>query len=182
MVAILSNLILFNFLHISDPSWKENLYPLTKYPLIYYSPPSLFPSPTLSVLTPLSASHDVLSCPVNLQIQEEDSSFSHHRQRALCYRGGSHNSGESPVLTRHNDRAEERPDSRTDLLVHSLQTSNDTHTDGQKDTHAYTHTLNGYCMKIIEWINPTWAEISFRLFGLFPKAQRGGQIMRSSLG
>lgn len=45
---------------------------------------------------------------------------------------GSHNSGESPVLTRQNDRAEERPDSRADLLVHSLQPRTKTHTQTDK--------------------------------------------------
>lgn len=101
--------------------------------------------------------------------------------------GGSHNSGESPALTRQNDRAEERPDSRADLLVHPLQARTDTHTHRRTNRHRNTRVctqtrLLGRCMKIIERINLTWAEISFRLFGLFHTAQHGGKIMRSSLG
>lgn len=76
---------------------------------------------------------------------------------------------------------------RADLLVHSLQTRADTHTPTDKQTQEHTHActrtpLPGRCMKIIERINLTWAEISFRLFGLFHKAQHGGKIMSSSLG
>lgn len=93
----------------------------------------------------LAARHDVLPCPLNLQIQEEDSSFSHHRQRALGYGGGSHNSGESPVLTRQNDRAEERPDSRADLLVHSLQTRTGTHTHRWTNRHIHTDSAGALC-------------------------------------
>ncbi len=113
--------------------------------------PSLFPFPAQSFQTPLLL--PLMICcpaPVNLQIQEEDSSFSHHRQRALGYGRGSHNSGESPVLTRQNDRAEERPDSRADLLVHSLQTRTDTRTDEQTDTG--THAQAGPLYEN-NWVN-----------------------------
>lgn len=53
--------------------------------LAFFLPPS---TSTIISFTPPS-SHDVLSCPaVNLQIQEEDSSLSPHRQRAPGYMGG----------------------------------------------------------------------------------------------
>lgn len=182
MVAILSCSLVFNFFHITDASRREKLSRLTKY-LPRVLSRSLSCAAAISN-RPRAAPRDVLPCPVNLQIQEEDSSFSHHRRRAPGDGGGSHNSGETLVLTRQNDRAEERPDSRADLPVHSLQTRADTHThtDGQTDTETHTHTLLGRCMKIIERINLTWAEVSFRVFGLFHKAQHGGKIMRSSLG
>lgn len=38
--------------------------------------------------SPLAAPHEVLPCPVNLQIQEEDPPFSHHRQCAPGYSTG----------------------------------------------------------------------------------------------
>lgn len=49
--------------------------------------------------------------------------------------GGSHNSGESLLLTRQNDRAEERPDSRTDLLIQPSPNQS-WHTHTQKHTHT----------------------------------------------
>lgn len=66
---------------------------LTKYPLIYYTLPaipSFFLAQRCRLNSPLTAPLDVSSCPVNLQILEEDSSFSHRRQHAPGYRGGGH--------------------------------------------------------------------------------------------
>lgn len=129
---------------------RKKLSRLTKYPLNVLFQPLCYAiiipvSNTVISNSPLAAPRDVLRCPVNLQIQEEDSSFSHHRQRAPGFGGGSNNSGEGSALTRQNDRTEERPDSRADLLVHSLQTRTDAHADGQTDTETHTHAQSLHC-------------------------------------
>lgn len=83
---------------------------------------------------------------------------------------GSHNSGKRSIISRQNDREEERPDSRVDLLVDTVQSRTGTGT--WTDT-KYSES-NGQ-LKMVERINLTWAE-------MFHKAQLVGKTMRSSFG